>query len=74
MLPMPSAQEWCRLPETPVIRLPAMVPRLRICGLPTDQQASASGNPNSRIRLEPAAWLCVTIGPIWIFRSSSMEI
>ena len=37
-----------------VTRFPAIVPRLRICGDPTDQVASASGSPNSRISLEDA--------------------
>ncbi len=40
-----------------VIKLPATVPRLRICGAPTDQHAWASGKARSLINFDATQWL-----------------
>ncbi|MCZ7543696.1 MAG: hypothetical protein M5R40_09235 [Anaerolineae bacterium] len=57
-----------------VIRLPATVPRLRICGAPTSHAACASGSAWATIRSEPTKWLCVTSGPMWILPPSSVML
>jgi hypothetical protein len=57
-----------------VIRLPAMVPRLRICGAPTSHAARASGYARLRMSFDAAQSLCVTSAPRWMTSSSSMLI
>ncbi len=52
-----------------VMRFPATVARLRICGAPTCQAALTSGKARSRSSLEDAAALCVTSGPRWMVSS-----
>ena len=46
-----------------VTRLPATVPRLRICGAPTSQQARASGKACATASADATTWLWVTRGP-----------
>ena len=46
-----------------VMRLPATVPRVRICGAPTSQQAWASGNARCRQSGEATTSLCVVSAP-----------
>ncbi len=55
-----------------VMRLPAIVPRLRICDAPTSQAARASGYARARSKRDSTQWLWVTNGPRWMTLSSSM--
>ena len=60
-----------------VMQLPATVPRLRICGAPTSQQARARGKACATASDVPTTWLCVTSAPrvsVPFLRSNAVQL